>query len=496
MVKRAKLRNCVMEIYEQILKLGFTDCKVLVSNVDSQTSLSGGIIVQVLGELSNHGLPCHKFAQTFFLAEQPNGYYVRNDIFRFLKEDIDNDYENTLEPTAEPLVREYIVTPVYEDLSAVVATPEPITAEHIVKETPVVVIEPVQTAQPVQSITLSQSIRKEVITEPSVTTSKLKDPVIEKKPTPNVATTNSIAEIVQSSAHTAPKKSAHGNNSPTKQIKSQKPVHDQTPQQTTQNRPTTWASLAATGKDAWGNQASPVKSQTAPVSPTLKQSTVSNKSTAPITPTSTPVSQSPLTTDESQDGSNRSSEAVFGDEVKENQFQTIPARSTRQQNRNSYNNGYQNNGGYQNGYQHNKNSQIDGYSVFIANIPTTSTQEEVKALFGKSGPISNIEFHRTKNIAFVEFTNLEGMQKALSQPNIVNGITLQVQEKRKIPKYQGKNDYKDREYDSRNNNGYIRGGSRSGSSGRGRGHGDQRQKERPQSGEVGKPPRQVPPKSI
>lgn len=32
-----------------------------------------------------------KFAQTFFLAEQPEGYYVLNDIFRFLKEDFDDD---------------------------------------------------------------------------------------------------------------------------------------------------------------------------------------------------------------------------------------------------------------------------------------------------------------------------------------------------------------------------------------------------------------------
>ncbi|QSL64541.1 hypothetical protein MERGE_001842 [Pneumocystis wakefieldiae] len=77
------------EIHKKILELGFSDCKVLVSNVDSQASASGGIVIQVLGEMSNCDGPSRKFAQTFFLAEQPNGYFVLNDIFRYLKEDID-----------------------------------------------------------------------------------------------------------------------------------------------------------------------------------------------------------------------------------------------------------------------------------------------------------------------------------------------------------------------------------------------------------------------
>ena len=57
----------------------------------------GGLIVQVLGEMSNNGGSWHKFSQTFFLAEQPQGYYVLNDIFRFLKEDIEPEYEGESE---------------------------------------------------------------------------------------------------------------------------------------------------------------------------------------------------------------------------------------------------------------------------------------------------------------------------------------------------------------------------------------------------------------
>lgn len=76
-------------INKKIQSLNYNDCRVVISNVDSQASQNGGIVVQVIGELSNHGSPSRKFIQMFFLAEQPEGYYVLNDIFRFLKEDID-----------------------------------------------------------------------------------------------------------------------------------------------------------------------------------------------------------------------------------------------------------------------------------------------------------------------------------------------------------------------------------------------------------------------
>jgi Nuclear transport factor 2 (NTF2) domain len=60
---------------------------VLISNVDCQASMAGGVIIQILGELISEQ-QCFKFSQTFFLAQQPEGYYVLNDIFRFLKEDV------------------------------------------------------------------------------------------------------------------------------------------------------------------------------------------------------------------------------------------------------------------------------------------------------------------------------------------------------------------------------------------------------------------------
>jgi hypothetical protein len=79
------------------LELDFEDCKVLVSNLDCQGSIHGGIVVQVLGEMSNRGGLAQKFVQTFFLAEQPKGYYVHNDIFRFLKDDHEEEQDEEVE---------------------------------------------------------------------------------------------------------------------------------------------------------------------------------------------------------------------------------------------------------------------------------------------------------------------------------------------------------------------------------------------------------------
>jgi hypothetical protein len=80
-------------IYDKFTSIGFNNAKVFVSSVDAQSSANGGILIQVIGEMAHDGSGFQKFAQTFFLAEQPNGYFVLNDIFRFLKEEVVADDE-------------------------------------------------------------------------------------------------------------------------------------------------------------------------------------------------------------------------------------------------------------------------------------------------------------------------------------------------------------------------------------------------------------------
>ncbi|KAG8748077.1 hypothetical protein FRC12_013935 [Ceratobasidium sp. 428] len=118
------------EIHNKILSIGFQDCKVFIHSVDAQSSAAGGIVIQVIGEMSNAGEPWRKFAQTFFLAEQPNGYFVLNDIFRYLKEESNADDEAEEEaeatPNGEAAAPEPVPAPQSHDVVEVVpAQPEP-----------------------------------------------------------------------------------------------------------------------------------------------------------------------------------------------------------------------------------------------------------------------------------------------------------------------------------------------------------------------------------
>ncbi|KAL8280900.1 hypothetical protein RQP46_006579 [Phenoliferia psychrophenolica] len=127
------------EIHAKIMSLGFEDCKVYISNVDSQSSAEGGIIVQVIGEMSNSGRPWRKFAQTFFLAEQPNGFFVLNDIFRNIKEEGDDDEPTEPQlgaPTAPAVVAPELAAPAAAAPSSSPAVAPPAEIETEADPTP------------------------------------------------------------------------------------------------------------------------------------------------------------------------------------------------------------------------------------------------------------------------------------------------------------------------------------------------------------------------
>jgi Nuclear transport factor 2 (NTF2) domain len=97
-IKRVPTDTRLQAIGEKMKELDIQDCKVRVLNVDSQASFEN-IVVQVIGEMSNKSEPHHRFVQTFVLATQQNGYYVLNDIFRYLNDDEDEIIED--EPTQD-----------------------------------------------------------------------------------------------------------------------------------------------------------------------------------------------------------------------------------------------------------------------------------------------------------------------------------------------------------------------------------------------------------
>lgn len=71
-------------INETLTNLHEKDITTDIFSVDSQYSLDGGVMVQVTGALQESGGIKRSFVQTFFLAVQEKGFYVLNDIFRYL----------------------------------------------------------------------------------------------------------------------------------------------------------------------------------------------------------------------------------------------------------------------------------------------------------------------------------------------------------------------------------------------------------------------------
>ncbi|CAH8305438.1 unnamed protein product [Eruca vesicaria subsp. sativa] len=73
-------------INEKIMSLNYGDYTAEIDTADAQESHERGVIVLVTGSLTGKDNVKKKFSQTFFLAPQDKGYFVLNDVFRFLEE--------------------------------------------------------------------------------------------------------------------------------------------------------------------------------------------------------------------------------------------------------------------------------------------------------------------------------------------------------------------------------------------------------------------------
>lgn len=71
-------------INEKILSLGYGQVRAEIVTVDSQESYKGGVLVLVTGYLNGNDNLRQKFTQSFFLAPQDKGYFVLNDVFRYV----------------------------------------------------------------------------------------------------------------------------------------------------------------------------------------------------------------------------------------------------------------------------------------------------------------------------------------------------------------------------------------------------------------------------
>ncbi|XWS76059.1 hypothetical protein CRYUN_Cryun01aG0144900 [Craigia yunnanensis] len=97
-------------INEKILSLGYGEFTAEITTVDAQDSHNGGVLVLVTGCLTGKDKVKRKFTQSFFLAPQVKGYFVLNDVFRYIddakhqsgSQDLINNIEVSLTPEQDP----------------------------------------------------------------------------------------------------------------------------------------------------------------------------------------------------------------------------------------------------------------------------------------------------------------------------------------------------------------------------------------------------------
>ncbi|KAG2669629.1 hypothetical protein I3760_14G040800 [Carya illinoinensis] len=113
------ITTTMQAINEKILSLHYGELSAEILTVDAQDSFSGGVLVLVTGYLTGKDGLRRKFSQTFFLAPQDKGYFVLNDVFRY----VDDGNQGFVNDVEAPLTSDLDPSPVQENHVS-----EPVTA--------------------------------------------------------------------------------------------------------------------------------------------------------------------------------------------------------------------------------------------------------------------------------------------------------------------------------------------------------------------------------
>ncbi|KAL6511106.1 hypothetical protein OROGR_022230 [Orobanche gracilis] len=101
-------------IDEKIVSLNYGDFRAEIKTVDAQESFDGGVHVLVTGYLTGKDNAVHNFAQSFFLAPQEMGYFVLNDMFRYV-DSVSVNSALATDVVVPPVTEEPVVAPTEEN---------------------------------------------------------------------------------------------------------------------------------------------------------------------------------------------------------------------------------------------------------------------------------------------------------------------------------------------------------------------------------------------
>ncbi|KAH6661372.1 hypothetical protein BKA67DRAFT_654491 [Truncatella angustata] len=393
-------------IQERIKSLDLSEncSKVRISNVDSQTSFDN-IVIQVIGETSNRaGDDPKKFVQTFVLAQQPSGYFVLNDILRYLNEETEEEQGD-------------IAT---QEAAVEVAAPAPASAPAAAEtqEEPAAKPEPVaeETAPAASSFDAGAVDEKleEVATKDTADVNG--DDAAEASPEPAAAPEPEAPAPAEPTKVTDPEETARQleeedtkepekptDPSPTPVAARQQPPAPQPSAPAQPPKPMTWASRLAAG--------APPK----PVVPLPKAATpaAQPKPAGQPAAAAAKAAAAPAQAAEAPAATKDEWQTAGSDNKKHTRIQSVSSPQPEK----------------------------EGVLGYVKYVTEKVQQDELKAALAKYGDVAYLDINRAKSCAFVEFASPAGYQAAVAaNPHVVNGENITVEPRRaKAQPYGGGN---------------------------------------------------------
>ncbi|RHZ49695.1 NTF2 and RRM domain protein [Aspergillus thermomutatus] len=363
-------------INEKFKQLDFQDCKVRVLNVDSQASFDN-ILISVIGEISNKSEPSRKFVQTFVLAEQPNGYYVLNDIFRYL---VDEEEEEVVNEEAAPAEAPTApAAPAEEQVAE--AAEEPVTAEAAAPE--------VTEAQVNTEAAAAQVDEKLEHAQENGEQAQINGAAVEEPEAPQDAPQDAPAQVEPEAAE--PEKPLTPKPSPAEPAQKEAPVPEKETAAPAKAAPKTWATIASKS------------GASAPVVPAIP--------VAPPKPASAPAPSQPAPTPAPAPAA-------------------AAAESTPEQPTSTDGAGWQT-AGHDHKKAQSRTAEEQNVLAYIKNVNEKVDASLLKQTLSRFGKLKYFDVSRQKNCAFVEFAEPAGYAAAVAaNPHQIGSEQIFVEERR------------------------------------------------------------------
>ncbi|CVK88579.1 related to Ras-GTPase-activating protein binding protein 2 [Fusarium mangiferae] len=383
----AKVSVGRQDIQERIKNLDFHDCKVRITNVDSQASFEN-IVIQVIGETCNTNKAPKKFVQTFVLAQQPSGYFVLNDILRYIDDESDDESAAASEePAEEP------AAPATEEPAAAAEPEAPQSVEETKEEAPA--LDPEVVDQKLEEVSTS----KDSVTLNGNNSEESEAKDLETKPEDPAETADEAAKELAEEDVKEPEKPKDPSPTPVSKPVAPPPAAPEKP--AAPPKPMTWASRAAA---ALPKPVVPLPKTTTP--PVNQSRAPAPAAAATSQPAAAPAATSAAPATESAGKDAAGWQTAGSDSKRQNRPQSVSGPP----------------------------ADKESTTVYVKFVTDKVQDADLRNALTAFGELKSLDIIRQKNCAFVEFKTPEASKAAVAaNPHTINGETIMVESRRNKP---------------------------------------------------------------